>query len=79
LAGAKFVISVATGCAMSTSIPLPDDCDSILITKEEIESRIDILAKEISEHYASLLNGEPLILVPILSGSYIFAGNCTIA
>jgi hypoxanthine-guanine phosphoribosyltransferase len=59
---------------MSTSIPLPDECESILITKEEIEARIDALAKEISEHYKELLNGDPLVLVPILSGSYIFAG-----
>jgi hypoxanthine phosphoribosyltransferase len=55
---------------------LPDECESILISSEQIQSRVDELARDISDHYKTLLaEGETLALVPILSGSYIFAAD----
>ncbi|KAL0490186.1 hypoxanthine phosphoribosyltransferase [Acrasis kona] len=58
------------------SIPLPADCGSILISEESIQERITTLASQISEHYEKVLkDGEALVLVPILTGSYMFAAD----
>ncbi len=57
------------------SLALPSDCESVLISEQQIAKRVQELATEISAYYADLLNGEPLIIVPVLSGSYIFAAD----
>lgn len=43
----------------------------VLITKEEIDTATDLLGKEISKIY----KGKPLLLVGILSGSFIFLAD----
>ncbi|KAL9657977.1 hypothetical protein ABK040_016628 [Willaertia magna] len=56
--------------------PLPECCDNILYTEEQVQNRISELAKEITEHYKGILQeGEHLVLVPVLKGSYIFAAD----
>jgi hypoxanthine phosphoribosyltransferase len=47
----------------------------VLISEQQIAQRVQELATEISAYYADLLNGEPLIIVPVLTGSYIFAAD----
>jgi hypoxanthine phosphoribosyltransferase len=55
---------------------LPQECESILFTAQEIQVRVSELATEINEHYGPLLGeGESLTLVPIIAGSYIFAAD----
>jgi hypoxanthine phosphoribosyltransferase len=61
---------------MSQISSLPDCCDKVLYTSDEIKERVRVLAKQISEHYEKVIDkGEHLILVPVLKGSYIFAAD----
>ncbi|EFC41058.1 hypoxanthine phosphoribosyltransferase domain-containing protein [Naegleria gruberi] len=58
------------------TLPLPNVCDNILYTEEQLQQRVKELAHQITEHYKSILEeGESLILVPVLKGSYIFAAD----
>ncbi|KAF0977461.1 hypothetical protein FDP41_003453 [Naegleria fowleri] len=57
-------------------IPLPPCCDNILYTEEQIKKRVVELAQEITAYYSKVLQeGEYLILVPVLKGSYMFAAD----
>jgi len=57
-------------------IPLPSCCDNILYNEEQIQKRIAEMAKDITEHYKNIMEeGDYLILVPVLKGSYIFAAD----
>jgi hypoxanthine phosphoribosyltransferase len=58
------------------TLALPNECESILYTAEQIDKRVAELAIAIDEHYGPLLGeGESVTLVPILSGSYMFAAD----
>ncbi|KAG2386221.1 hypothetical protein C9374_002667 [Naegleria lovaniensis] len=57
-------------------IALPPCCDNILYTEEQIKKRVIELAQEITAYYSQVLQeGEYLILVPVLKGSYMFAAD----
>lgn len=45
--------------------------EKILYNKDDIKQRVERLGKEISEHY----EGESVIVVPLLRGSFIFAAD----
>lgn len=45
--------------------------EKILFNKDDIKQRVERLGKEISEHY----EGESVIVVPLLRGSFIFAAD----
>jgi hypoxanthine phosphoribosyltransferase len=49
-----------------------DDLERVLLSKEEIESRVESLARQISEDYADATN---LYLVGILKGAFIFLAD----
>jgi len=55
------------------STPLMGDLGRILLTKEEIQSRIEALGREISRDY----QGRELVLVGILKGSLFFLADLT--
>ena len=52
---------------------LEKDCESILVSEEEIASICDRLAKEITADYEG--SGRDLIFVVILKGSLMFAAD----
>jgi hypoxanthine phosphoribosyltransferase len=61
---------------MTTEPQLPNECSNILYTSQQIADRIDELAREISSYYANILEkDEFLVLVPVLSGSYMFVAD----
>lgn len=43
----------------------------VLITQDEIDKRLDKLAEEINEFY----KGEPIIVIPLLRGGFMFAAD----
>ena len=49
-----------------------DDLERVLLSKEEIESRVDSMARQISEDYADATN---LYLIGILKGAFIFLAD----
>lgn len=55
---------------------LPSECSNVLFTSSEILSRVSELAQQISTYYSTILQpNEPLVLIPVLSGSYQFASD----
>lgn len=55
---------------------LPDECSNILYTSSDIAQRVAQLADDISNHYRTVLKqGEAIVLVPVLAGSYMFAAD----
>ncbi len=49
------------------------DIDRVLISRDRIAARVDALAGEIAAAYP--LEGEPLVVVPILAGALIFVSD----
>ena len=43
-----------------------------MYTREQVEARVKELGRVITEHYKPLLGGQPLIVVAILKGSFMF-------
>ena len=55
---------------------LPEECSNILYTSQQIQERIEVMAQEISEHYKKILDkDEFVVLVPVLTGSYMFVAD----
>lgn len=58
-----------------TSIPSylqHGEISEVLYSREQVESRIKELGHIITQHYKPLLGGQPLIVVAILKGSFMF-------
>ena len=54
---------------------LENDVERILFTKEEIDTMLDRLGKEISDYYRDSAEERKLILVGVLKGSFIFIAD----
>ena len=53
-----------------------DDISEILLDESTIANRVRELAKELAEHLAdSLASDEPIVLVPIMTGSLVFTAD----
>ena len=50
-----------------------EDCESILVSEEELREICDRLAKQISEDYKD--SGRELIFITVLKGSIMFAAD----
>ncbi len=48
------------------------EISEVLFTREQVESRVKELGRIITQHYKPLLDGQPLIVVAILKGSFMF-------
>ena len=51
--------------------PIHEDIDRVLISAEEIESKIDTLGKQVTEDY----RGKDLLLVGVLKGAFVFMSD----
>ncbi len=52
--------------------PEHPDVEKVLISSEEIQTRLAELGKEVSEHYASqIAAGEPVVVAAVLKGAFI--------
>ena len=62
--------------ASSPHHDLPDFCENIIFDAATIDKRLTELGAQITEEYKKLLqNGEELVLVSVLKGSYMFAAD----
>ena len=48
------------------------EISEVLFSRAQVESRVKELGRVITEHYKPLLAGQPLIVVAILKGSFMF-------
>jgi hypoxanthine phosphoribosyltransferase len=48
------------------------EISEVLFCREQVEARVKELGRVITEHYKPILGGQPLIVVAILKGSFMF-------
>lgn len=55
---------------------LPDFCEQVVITEQEIAARVTELGQQISADYTQIMKpGEELVVIAILKGAYMFAAD----